>query len=446
MTRPPTLHAGAETLVGLVTTDLSAVTRGRFVTESRFARIGETGVGWVLANLSLTPFNDIVAENPWGSSGDVRLIPDPAARFRTTGTGLPTPFDMVMSDITTLTGAPWPCCTRTILRGALAAFAAETGLTVSGAFEHEFHLAAPGLPPAHAMSFAALRRTEPFATNLVAALAEAGVEPEVVIAEYGEGQLEITHGPCDALTAADRAVAIREITRELAQAMGWKASFAPKVAPEGVGNGVHIHFSLTDAAGHPAAFDADRPGRLSAVAGAFCAGILRHLPALTALTAASVSSYYRLKPHHWSAAYTWLADKDREATLRICPTVDIGGKSPARQFNIEYRAADATANPYLAFAAIILAGLEGVRAGLEAPPLFSGDPAALPAGERARLGLRRLPETLPAALEALQADATVRGWFPPVFLETYLGLKTDEIARFAAASPAAICDAYRMVY
>src|SRR3546814_8078387 len=77
-------------------------------------------------------------------------------------------------------------------------------------------------------------------------------------------------------------------------------------------------------------------------------------------TAPSMPSYYRLRPGGWSASWTWLADRDREATLRICPTTTIGGRDAACQHNIEYRAADATANPYVAIAALIRAGLGGL--------------------------------------------------------------------------------------
>ncbi|MBZ9775560.1 glutamine synthetase family protein [Mesorhizobium sp. CO1-1-8] len=435
-----------EPLVAVVTTDLSAVTRGRFVAESKLQKTATTGVGWLQANLSLTPFNSIVDPNPWGSSGDLRLIPDLKARFRTTRTGSATPFDMVAGDIVELDGSPWLGCTRTMLKDALADLKAATGLSVIAAFEHEFNVANGGFAPAHSMSFAALRRADPFAPNLMAALEEAGVAPEVVIAEFGDEQFEVTHEPADALTAADRAVAIREITRELARNAGWRASFAPKTAPNAVGNGVHIHFSFVDEAGKPVTYDPAQSGGLSAKAGAFCAGVLRHLPGITAMTASSVSSYYRLKPHSWSSSYTWLADRDREASLRICPTVTMGGRDPARQYNIEYRAADATGNPYLSLAAIIRAGLEGLKAGLPSPPLVTGDPTLMSEAERASLGLVRLPETLPTALDALLADGTVTGWFAPVFIETFVGLKQHEAERLAGLDPASICDLYRTLY
>jgi glutamine synthetase len=174
--------------------------------------------------------------------------------------------------------------------------------------------------------------------------------------------------------------------------------------------------------------------------------VLRHLPGITALTASSVASYYRLKPHNWSSSYTWLGDKDREATLRICPTVTIGGRDPARSFNIEYRAADATANPYLALAAIVRAGLEGLKQELPAPPVVSGDPSAMNEEERRAKGLIRLPENLPAALAAFEADTTVASWFAPIFIETFFGVKAAEMQALAGLDEAAICERYRDVY
>ncbi|TGV80509.1 glutamine synthetase, partial [Mesorhizobium sp. M00.F.Ca.ET.158.01.1.1] len=198
--------------------------------------------------------------------------------------------------------------------------------------------------------------------------------------------------------------------------------------------------TFVDESGMPATYFAARPGGLSAKAAAFCAVVLRHLPGMTAMTASSVSSFYRLKPHSWSSSYTWLADRDREASLRICPTVTIGGRDPARQYNVEYRAADATGNPYLSLAAIIRAGREGLKADLPSPPLVNGDPTLMSEAERAKLGLVRLPETLPAALDALLADKTVTGWFAPIFIETFVGLNQHEAERLAGLDPAAICD------
>ena len=440
------MSAIQEPLTGIVTTDIAAVTRGRFIAASRLEETRDTGVGWLQANVSLTPFNSIADPNPWGSSGDLRLLPDLNARFRTGKTGSVTAFDLVPGNLVELDGRPWSCCTRTMLQDALADLKAATGLTLLAAVEQEFQIFGANFPPSHVLSFEGLRRADPFAAQLIAALSEAGVSPEVIIAEFGLDQFEVTHAPSDAVTAADRAVAIREITREIARNLGWKASFAPKTAPNSIGNGVHIHFSLVDGKGEPVTYDKDEPAGLSSAAAAFSAGVLKHLPAITALTASSVSSYYRLKPHSWSSSYTWLGDRDREATLRICPTVTIGGRDPARTFNIEYRAADATANPYLALTAIVRAGLEGLKRKLPPPPIVSGDPSVMSESERLSKGLIRLPETLPAALDALKADPIVTGWFAPIFIESFTGVKAEEMKALTGLDEAAICERYREVY
>ncbi len=435
-----------EALVNVVTTDLGAITRGRPVVESKLEKIAQTGVGWVPANLSITPFNSIADPNPWGSTGDLRLIPDLAARFRATGSGAATPFDMVAADIVELDGTPWVGCSRTLLKDALADLKAEAGLMMKVAVEQEFRIFDAGFGAAHAFSIGAMRRADPFCPTLLAALEEAGVEPEMILAEYGSEQFEITHAPTDALTAADRAVAIREITRDTARVKGWRASFAPKTALTEVGNGVHIHFSFVDADGRPATYDPAGAGGLSRQAGAFCAGVLRHLPAITVLTASSVPSYYRLKPHNWSSSYTWLAERDREASLRICPTVTIGGRDRAPQYNIEFRVADATANPYLSLAALVRAGLDGLRRSLKAPPLVTGDPTLMGDEERDALGLVRLPQSLPEALDAFLTDKTVTGWFHPLLVETFDGVKRHEIARLAPLEDSAICDLYGTLF
>ncbi|KAB0678471.1 glutamine synthetase family protein [Aureimonas leprariae] len=436
---------GVPHLPTLVTTDLAAITRGRPFPEERLRSGGTSGIGWVPANLCLTAFNTIADPNPFGSVGDLRILPDPSARFTTGGTLKETPFDLVMGDIVTLDGAPWDCCPRHFLREALAMLKAETGLSILAAFEHEFQLAGAG-PAGHAFSFEALRQADPFVPRLLACLEEAGAEPELAFAEYGANQFEATLAPADGLAAADRAVALREIVRELAKGLGWRASFAPKPSLEGVGNGVHIHLSLVAEDGAPATYDAAGPGRLSARAGSFFAGILRHMQALTAVAAPAAPSYFRLKPHNWSASYTWLGDRDREASLRICPTVSIGGRDPAAQFNVEYRAADALANPHLALGVLVRAGLEGLRAGLAAPPIVSGDPGTMSEAERAELGLRRLPESCEAALAALEGDEVARGWFPPDLFASFLAVRRTELAAVTGREPAEVCEIYRMLY
>ena len=433
-------------VVSLVTTDYVAITRGRAMARSDYEREGAIHCGWVPANMSLTPFDVIASPNPWGSLGDLRLLADRSARYRCWPQGAASALDFVMGDLTELDGAPWTCCPRAFLKAALADFQRETGCRLIAAFEQELQMLGTGWPAAPAFGLAALRRAGAFGPQVMAALSAAGCEPELFIAEYGQDQYEIVTRPADGLVAADRAIAVREILRESARLIGARASFAPKTAVTGVGNGVHIHFSFLDSEGRPTAYDATAPGRLSPLAGSFAAGIIKHLPALIALTAPSPASYLRLKPHHWSASYTWLGERDREASLRICPTTSLGGRNEARQFNLEFRAADATACPHLALGALIRAGLEGVRAKLPAPPLFSGDPETLSDAERQRWGLYRLPQSLGEALETFERDRVAASWFSDKARATYLGVKRMEIEMTKTLTADELCQRYAAIY
>ncbi|MBB6010697.1 glutamine synthetase [Aquamicrobium lusatiense] len=433
-------------LATIVTTDICGITRGRSFFASELESYLRKGVGWVPANLALTPFDEIAGDNPWGSKGDLRLMPDAESRVRVSCLPGETPLHFYHADITRLDGSAWDCCVRSFLKDTITAYEREAGLRVTSAVEQEFQILGADWPDAPAFGLRAQRRTGAFPALLMSALQEAGAEPEMFLPEYGKDQFEITCRPAPVLAAADRAATIRAVAREVAAHFGWHASFAPKTTADGVGNGVHLHVSFTDLDGNPVTFDPSLPGRLSKVAGSFAAGVLKHLPALVAFTAPSVLSYLRLVPHHWSAAFTCLGEKNREATLRICPTLDLPGSNPARQFNMEFRAADACASPHLSLAVLLRAGLEGIRAGLETPPLTNSDPADMDEAERERLGIRRLPASLPEALDALQQDETVTGWFSKDFIDCYLAMKRLEISLVAEATPEELCRRYAAIY
>lgn len=291
-------------LVTFITTDYAGITRGRSFPAADLRPGAGQSMGWVPANMSLTPFDVIADPNPWGSAGDLRLLADEVARFRVDLPGAATPFDVMISDITDLAGAPWPLCPRGMLKAAVADLRAQTGLQIRASFEHEFQLFGTAHGAAPAFSLRALRQVDPFGPALVAACQAAGLMPETFIAEYGRDQFEITLAPCPAVEAADRAVILREITRETARLMGWSASFAPKNAVDSVGNGVHIHYSLADDRGNPVSYDPAMPGGASRLMASFTAGILRHMPALVAITAPSQISGLRLQPHNWSSSHT----------------------------------------------------------------------------------------------------------------------------------------------
>ena len=434
-----------EELVGFLHCDLSGLNRGRSVPASELESRLETGVGWVPADQALTPFGPIAEPNPWGSRGDLRLLPD-----RTTGVRveLPeaTPLHFFLSDAANTDGSAWDSCPRTLLKDALARLEREAGLRLICSFEQEFLLGSPALEPGPGFSFEAQRLVEPFGPLVMAALGQAGLEPEMFLPEYGEGQFEIPCAPADGLAAADRAAALREVVREVARALGYRASFAPMSDPEGVGNGVHVHLSLVDGEGRPVFYDPERPGGLSAAGASFAAGILEHLPALCAFTAPSVVSYLRLGPHHWSAGFGYMGERDREATIRIPPVARLGDGDPARQFNLEFRAADGAACPHLALAVLVLAGLRGISEDFPPPHLMEGDPSELGEEERKRLGVLPLPGSLDEALEALEADAVVCSWLSKDLLDCYLSVKRTEISLLQGADPKEACERYLGVY
>jgi glutamine synthetase len=248
------------------------------------------------------------------------------------------------------------------------------------------------------------------------------------------------------VTAADRAVIVREIARAAARSLGHRLSFSPAVTPDIVGNGVHIHLSLLDLDGRPVAYDPKAPYGLSDIAGRFAAGVLRHARSLCALTAPSVVSYLRLVPHRWSAAWSNLGHRDREACVRICPVNEMPGVPVVSQFNIEFRAADATASPYLALGALVRAGLEGLRGKLPRPEITTVDPETLSEDERAGYGIVRLPQSLEEALNALVQDPAAKGWFSEDLFEAYLRHKRCELGLMADLDRNERCARYKQAY
>jgi glutamine synthetase len=432
-----------EALIMACCSDLAGQVRGKAFPARDFDRRCAEGVGWCPTNIQISAF-DQIAESPFGALGDLLLMPDPETRVDVEpGTDEPGEH-MVLCDITHTDGRPWACCLRTQLKGALAALEAETGLGLIAAFEHEFHYTGDAAEPGGAYALRSLRRAAALGESLLSALGQAGVEVGLFHPEFGAGQYEITVAPAAGLRAADHAVILRELARGAGERLGQRVSFAPVIPGMAVGNGVHVHMSLVDAGGEPMMHDPDGPGGLSAPGGSFVAGIVRHLPALVALSAASTVSYQRLVPHRWSAAFNNLGLRDREAALRICPVRE--NDDVARAFNVEYRAADAAASPYLLLAAVVRAGLQGLKEGLPAPVPTEEDLALRPEAELTARGLRRLPTSLGQALDALDADAVATAWFPPLLLDVYRKHKRGEIALLEGLSGEEQAARYAQVY
>ncbi|MFP5345668.1 MAG: glutamine synthetase [Actinomycetes bacterium] len=428
-----------ESTVFIATNDLAGLTRGRAVPEPEHDDVLRKGVGWVPADLALTCFGPI-AENPFGSTGDLRLMPDTTTRVVIpAGHGMPG-VQVYIANQTLPDGSPWECDPRTFARRALDEMRDRHGIEVVASFEHEFMV--DGLEQTAPFSFERFRAVEPFGSELVALLDRAGLQPETWLPEYGENQFEITVAPSGGLVAADRAVLLKDMVRDLAVRHQRRVTFAPLTAPDGTGNGVHIHLSLRDAGtGQPLLYDERRPGCLSEIGQRFAAGILDHAAALTAVTAPSPVSFRRLTPHRWSAGGVFLAERNREALLRICPTTTVGGGHPAQQLNLEYRAADATANPYLAVGVLVRAGLSGLTGTGDLPRVWPED-----VSETELDRVPALPTDLDDALTALEKDDVVSGWFAPDLLATHLAVKRAELAAVADLDPLEQCRRIASVY
>jgi glutamine synthetase len=141
-----------------------------------------------------------------------------------------------------------------------------------------------------------------------------------------------------------------------------------------------------------------------------------------------------------------LARQNREALVRIPPLVGLGGSEQSGQLRLEYRGADAAANPHLALGAIVRAGIEGIRAGLECPPILDRDPAELDAAEAARFGVGAMPESLEQSLQALEQDAIARAWLSSLMLNAYTSLKRAEIEEVAQLDLEGRCRRYASTY
>lgn len=416
-------------LVSLVWNDFVGLSRTRSVPLAKYENCRQHGLGWAVAGQSLTPFEDI-ADNPWGPMGEVRQIPVESTRRRVAISAQHSPLHFVLCDSRNVDGTPWECCTRNTLSSALDALKRETGLETRIAYENEFLLLGDDLQWAPPFSLEALRRIAPFTDRCVEALMNADVGLETFEPEFGVGQFEISCAPADGIAGADRVIITREVVREVARQLDLRASFTPKPTPDGVGNGCHLHISFWDPSGAPMTFDPDGHGMLTETAARFVAGVQAALPGLSAMTAPSPVSYARFGPHHWSCGFNAVGVHNREAAIRICPSPDTDPATRANAFNIEFRFTDATASPYLAIAAILRAGLSGIRNELPPPALADRDPADMTDAEREALGLTELPGSLDSALDAFARDPSYGDWLSPTFLKAYIDLKRLESEMF----------------
>ncbi|MET9969760.1 glutamine synthetase, partial [Streptomyces sp. NPDC006356] len=175
----------------------------------------------------------------------------------------------------------------------------------------------------------------------------------------------------------------------------------------------------------------------------FAAGVLAHLPALTAVTAPSPASYLRLRPSQWAGVFTAWGRETREAGLRVV-TGTAGHRGQAA--NLEVKPVDLAANPYLALGCLIAAGLDGLASHARLPAEITGDPAHLSTEEAVAKGVRRLPTSLDESVEEFRTDEPLRAALGPVLADAVIAVRQGELAAVAGLDDDRVAAAYRWKY
>jgi glutamine synthetase len=255
----------------------------------------------------------------------------------------------------------------------------------------------------------------------VRALEGMGIPIEYVHHEVGPSQHEIDMRFSEALSMADHTVTYRLIVKEIAKKAGYHATFMPKPIFGENGSGMHTHQSLFKD-GRNAFFDGEDEWNLSGAGKAFIAGQLRHAREISAVFAQWVNSYKRLVPGYEAPVYVAWSRRNRSALIRI-PLYKPGAEQATRA---EIRCPDPACNPYLTFATLLHAGLEGIEQGYELPDPMETNLYHLTPEQRKERGIVSLPETLGEAIDALAESDLARKALGPHIFDRYVELKRGE--------------------
>ena len=331
-------------------------------------------------------------------------------------------------------GKPHPLDSRVIAKKALAKFREVTGLEFFSGLEPEFFLLKRGEEGAWQVAtesesldkpcydFRHLSSVSDFLMELRAALGGADIDVYQIDHEDANGQFEMNFTYADGLRTADNLTYFKMAAQAIAKKHGMLCSFMPKPFAERSGSGLHMHMSAGKKFGDNAFEDAKDPRgmSLSPLAYQFLAGLMAHAPGLTAIAAPCVNSYKRLVSRGSRSGATWApvniawGDNNRTAFVRIP-----GGR-------LELRVPDASANPYLLTAAIIYAGLDGIQRKLDPGQPCNENLYQLSMAELTARGIKRLPASLPHALDALEADEALCTGLGAAFVSEFTQLKRTE--------------------
>jgi glutamine synthetase len=265
-----------------------------------------------------------------------------------------------------------------------------------------------------------------FRRAAIGVLEAMGISVEFSHHEGAPGQQEIDLRYADALSTADNVMTFRQVIKEVALGQQMVASFMPKPFTQHPGSGMHTHLSLFEG-DRNAFYQAGAEFEMSPTGRAFVAGLLRHAPEITAVTNQWVNSYKRLWGGGEAPAYVCWGHNNRSALVRV-PMYKPGKERSAR---VEYRALDSAANPYLAFALLLSAGLRGVAEGYELPPGAEDDVWALTDTERRALGIEPLPASLAEAVAVMERSDLVAETLGEHVFEFFLRNKRAEWAQYA---------------
>ncbi|CBT76278.1 MULTISPECIES: type I glutamate--ammonia ligase [Glutamicibacter] len=364
------------------------------------------------------------------SESDMLLQPDPSTFQILPWRGEVEPTSRMFCDILTPEGQPSNADPRQVLKRQLTE-ASNMGFTCYTHPEIEFYLLQNDQLDANG-------RPQPidnggyfdhvpdgvgqdFRRASVTTLEALGISVEFSHHETGPGQNEIDLRYADALQTADNIMTFRTVIKEMAMQKGIHATFMPKPFSDQPGSGMHTHFSLFEGDAN-AFFEAGREYQLSDVARSFIAGILHHAPEMTAITNQYVNSYKRLWGGGEAPSHRSWGHNNRSALVRV-PLYKPGKGQSAR---VEYRGIDSAANPYLAYAVLLGAGLKGIREGYELEEPTEDDVWSLSTAERRASGHVPLPGSLHDALRAMEESELMAEILGEQVFNSFLSNKRTE--------------------
>jgi glutamine synthetase len=424
------VESNAVPAVKLGFTDVDGILRGKYVSREKFLSALEKGFGFcdvVVGWDSNDQLYDNVAYTGWHTAypdAQARILPE-------TGRALPFEKDMPFF-LCELAEAAEAICPRGALRRVLGK-AKDMGFDVSAALEYEFFLFDETPESVRAKGYRDLKPLTPgyFGYSVLRSSVHAEIYDELLSTcrfmdmaleglhtETGPGVLEAAIGVDTALRAADKAVLFKTFAKVLAQRRGLMATFMAKWSPNWPGQSGHIHLSLKGRDGRPAFHDEAAPHRMSETMRHFVGGQQKLLPSLLAMIASTVNSYSRLIPGFWAPTSATWGVENRTTALRVIPG------SPSAQ-RVEVRIAAADANPYIALAASLGAGLWGIENKVEPDEPVQGNAYALP-----ELPEFALPRTLWEAAQALKASAEARALFGHAFVDHFAATREWEEREF----------------